>query len=61
MPKIEPEFIPPAKTTLPPSGCCGGAAPLSADACCVQDAEAKAAGRAGCGCGAPPRTEAAHE
>jgi hypothetical protein len=33
-------------------GCCGGPAPAGADACCVQDADAKAAGQAGCGCGA---------
>jgi len=34
------------------SGCCGGPAPAGADACCVQDADAKAAGQDGCGCGA---------
>ena len=33
------------------SGCCGGAAPASVDACCVRDAEAKAEGKSGCGCG----------
>jgi hypothetical protein len=38
------------------TGCCGGSAPAGADACCVQDADAKAAGQDGCGCGA---TEAA--
>ena len=32
------------------SGCCGGPAP-GADACCVKDATAKAAGETGCGCG----------
>ncbi|MGN8548360.1 NAD(P)-binding domain-containing protein [Bradyrhizobium sp. 13971] len=32
------------------SGCCGGPAPAGADACCADDASAKAAGRAGCGC-----------
>jgi RNA polymerase sigma-70 factor, ECF subfamily len=32
-------------------GCCGGPAPADADACCVQDAAAKAAGETGCGCG----------
>ena len=31
-------------------GCCGGPAPAGADACCKQDAEAKAAGSKGCGC-----------
>jgi hypothetical protein len=38
------------------TGCCGGPAPAGADACCVKDADAKAAGQEGCGCGA---TEAA--
>ena len=33
-------------------GCCGGPAPSEADACCVADAEAKAAGKSGCGCNA---------
>jgi hypothetical protein len=32
------------------SGCCGGPAPVGVDACCVDDASAKAAGKAGCGC-----------
>jgi hypothetical protein len=32
------------------SGCCGGPAPVGIDACCVDDASAKAAGKAGCGC-----------
>lgn len=35
------------------AGCCGGPAPSDADACCVQDADAKAAGEEGCGCGTP--------
>lgn len=30
--------------------CCGGPAPTNTDACCRQDAEAKAAGAKGCGC-----------
>ncbi|HEV8692838.1 MAG TPA: FAD-dependent oxidoreductase [Lysobacter sp.] len=34
------------------SGCCGGPAPVGIDACCVKDADAKAAGKSGCGCGA---------
>jgi thioredoxin reductase len=33
------------------AGCCGGPAPAGADACCVKDADAKAAGQDGCGCG----------
>lgn len=32
-------------------GCCGGPAPSGTDACCVKDADAKAAGEDGCGCG----------
>jgi hypothetical protein len=35
------------------NACCGGPAPSDADACCVKDADAKAAGETGCGCGAP--------
>ncbi len=31
--------------------CCGGPAPKGTDACCVDDAKAKAAGASGCGCG----------
>jgi hypothetical protein len=34
--------------------CCGGPAPAGAEACCVQDANAKTAGESGCGCSAPP-------
>lgn len=33
------------------SGCCGGPAPKESNACCAQDATAKAQGQAGCGCG----------
>ena len=33
------------------SGCCGGPAPAGVDACCAKDADAKAAGESGCGCG----------
>jgi hypothetical protein len=33
-------------------GCCGGPAPPGTEACCVLDAKEKAAGNAGCGCGA---------
>lgn len=38
------------------AGCCGGPSPAARDACCAEDASAKAAGAAGCGCGtgAPP-------
>ncbi|GGE83587.1 FAD-dependent oxidoreductase [Niveispirillum cyanobacteriorum] len=37
--------------------CCGGLAPAGADACCEQDATAKAAGEAGCGCPPPTGTK----
>jgi hypothetical protein len=33
------------------AGCCGGPAPQGIDACCVADAQAKAATGRGCGCG----------
>ena len=33
------------------ANCCGGPAPKETDACCVKDADAKAAGESGCGCG----------
>lgn len=36
------------------AGCCGGPAPAEVDACCVKDADAKAAGQSGCGCGTQP-------
>jgi hypothetical protein len=42
-----------AVTDQPASACCGGPAPKTADACCVKDVDAKAAGETGCGCGAP--------
>lgn len=32
------------------SGCCGGAAPEGADACCALDANIKSTGGKGCGC-----------
>jgi len=32
------------------SGCCGGPAPVKADACCAADFEAKAEAKTGCGC-----------
>lgn len=38
------------------AGCCGGPAPAASDACCVRDAEAKAAGKSGCGCGSAKGT-----
>lgn len=40
-------------TTAPAvsGGCCGGPAPVATQACCVDDAVAKAHGQGGCGCG----------
>jgi hypothetical protein len=32
------------------AGCCGGPAPAGVEACCTDDASAKAAGKSGCGC-----------
>ena len=39
--------------SLAGGGCCGGPAPGEANACCVDDATAKAEGKSGCGCGTP--------
>jgi thioredoxin reductase len=39
------------------ASCCGGPAPAAVDACCLQDADAKAAGEDGCGCATAPRYE----
>ena len=36
------------------ASCCGGPAPTDVDACCANDADAKAAGLGGCGCGCKP-------
>ena len=33
------------------SQCCGGPTPSAVDACCVDDANARQQGKAGCGCG----------
>lgn len=38
-------------------GCCGGSVPKDTDACCVADAESKAAGEGGCGCGDTPSSD----
>lgn len=40
----------PIAQTKASTGCCGGAAPEGADACCALDAEVKATGGSGCGC-----------
>ena len=44
---------PPAEPGAQTQGCCGGPSPADTDACCVLDAQQKALGRSGCGCGAP--------
>lgn len=56
-----PVQLQPVQATAPApkaSGCCGGAAPEGADACCALDADVKVSGGSGCGCGttdaAPP-------
>ena len=41
------------------AGCCGGPAPAKADACCADDATAKASGADGCGCPAAEAKPAA--
>jgi thioredoxin reductase len=41
----------PYAEAVPSAGCCGGPAPAEIDACCMADAEAKAAQKSGCGCG----------
>jgi hypothetical protein len=43
--------IPAVESAGSTSACCGGPAPAEADACCVKDAESKARGEDGCGCG----------
>lgn len=40
------------------TGCCGGPAPKESSACCALDAEVKATGGAGCGCGSKPAATA---
>jgi hypothetical protein len=49
-----------SKGKVVPSGCCGGAAPQGADACCALDAEIKSTGGSGCGC-APKAASAARQ
>jgi thioredoxin reductase len=47
---------PTARTMVAASSCCGGSAPADVDACCIDDALAKTAGAAGCGCAAERAT-----
>lgn len=48
----------PTTTINQETGCCGGAAPKDSGACCALDAEVKASGGAGCGCGTKAATPA---
>jgi len=45
---------PAALASIGASSCCGGPAPAEVDACCVDDAKAKADGAVGCGCAEQP-------
>jgi len=38
------------------TSCCGGPAPALVNACCAEDADAKAMGHEGCGCGSTHTT-----
>jgi len=40
----------PLDLSVEATGCCGGPAPETIDACCQKDAEAKVMGKSGCGC-----------
>ena len=55
--RVEPTELAPtaANSRTPADTCCGGPAPAGSDACCVEDAEVKSAGGAGCGCTTAPR------
>jgi thioredoxin reductase len=53
-----PKVVAPAAVAVAVGSCCGGPAPAGVEACCADDAAAKAEGGAGCGCGAAARTEA---
>ncbi|RWM96384.1 MAG: NAD(P)/FAD-dependent oxidoreductase [Mesorhizobium sp.] len=43
--------VPVSLSGVSSQNCCGGPAPAAVDACCVDDAKAKASGKSGCGCG----------
>jgi thioredoxin reductase len=47
-----------ARSDSEKSDCCGGPAPVETDACCADDAKAKAAGASGCGCEQQSKSEA---
>ena len=46
-----------ARSEAENSGCCAGPAPFATDACCADDAKAKAEGAAGCGCNTSSKSE----
>lgn len=50
---------PPAAAQPEPAACCGGPAPEDVQACCADDARARAAGEGGCGCPEAPPAPAA--
>jgi hypothetical protein len=52
---VHPEIATKDTESAQPKGCCGGPAPADSSACCVLDAEVKAEGGTGCGCG--PKVE----
>ncbi|TIT47169.1 MAG: hypothetical protein E5W72_20720, partial [Mesorhizobium sp.] len=43
--------VPVSLSATSSQGCCGGPAPAAVEACCADDAKAKASGKSGCGCG----------
>lgn len=45
------------KTADLSDSCCGGTAPAGVNACCMEDADLKAAGESGCGCGTDKEVE----
>lgn len=47
-----------AEDAEPAASCCGGPAPVTVNACCAEDADAKGAGQEGCGCGPESSAEA---
>jgi hypothetical protein len=57
MSRLESSPTPPVDTRTdavsPAVDCCGGPAPTGTEACCAREADLRAAGVSGCGCGAP--------
>jgi thioredoxin reductase len=50
---VTPAPVADSETVATATGCCGGPAPVGIDACCSDDATAKAEGKGGCGCSTP--------